>query len=236
MFLKHRRTDENPFKLRGVGAISCVLFVLILMTLCVNIGGVSSHGASSWTCIKVHSAHSAPSCHLHLCCFTLPASLQKTESTMAFSTRSIQWSSSSRAQTSAPSVSSLTSRKMSLQKIQAPSVYGGAGGFGTRISTSSSSGLGGSLQVSVTGSDVLLAGNEKSTMQNLNDRLAAYLERVRSLEKSNSLLEKQIREWYEKNTVSVGQDYSSYFKTIEELRSKVRDHRACQKYRHCNYQ
>ncbi|XP_032935070.1 keratin, type I cytoskeletal 20 [Catharus ustulatus] len=142
---------------------------------------------------------------------------------MAFSTRSIQWSSSSRAQTAAPSVSSVTSRKMSLQKIQAPSVYGGAGGYGTRISTSTSSGLGGSLQVSITGSDVLLAGNEKSTMQNLNDRLAAYLERVRSLEKSNSLLETQIREWHEKNTVSVGQDYSSYFKTIEELRSKIAD-------------
>ncbi|NXP68698.1 K1C20 protein, partial [Chloropsis cyanopogon] len=142
---------------------------------------------------------------------------------MAFSTRSIQWGTSSRVQHSAPSVSSVASRKMSIQKIQAPSVYGGAGGFGTRISTSSSSGqgLGGSLQLSITGSDVLLAGNEKSTMQNLNDRLAAYLERVRSLEKSNSLIEKQIREWYEKNTVSVGQDYSSYFRTIEELRDKI---------------
>ncbi|NXM54741.1 K1C42 protein, partial [Illadopsis cleaveri] len=142
---------------------------------------------------------------------------------MAFSTRSIQWSTSSRAQPSSPTVSGLTSRKMSIQKIQAPSVYGGAGGFGTRISTSTSSsqGLGGSLQLSITGNDVLLAGNEKSTMQNLNDRLAAYLERVRSLEKSNSLLEVQIREWYEKNTVSVGQDYSSYFKTIEELRNKI---------------
>ncbi|XP_066060916.1 keratin, type I cytoskeletal 20-like [Chamaea fasciata] len=142
---------------------------------------------------------------------------------MAFSTRSIQWSTSSRVQPSAPSVSGLASRKMSIQKIQAPSVYGGAGGFGTRISTSSSSsqGLGGSFQLSITGNDVLLAGNEKSTMQNLNDRLAAYLERVRSLEKSNSLLEMQIREWYEKNTVSVGQDYSSYFKTIEELRNKI---------------
>ncbi|NXR16502.1 K1C20 protein, partial [Cinclus mexicanus] len=144
---------------------------------------------------------------------------------MAFSTRSIQWSSSSRAQPSAPSISTLTSRKMSMQRIQAPSVYGGAGGYGTRISTSTSSGqgLGGSLQLSITGSDVLLAGNEKSTMQNLNDRLAAYLERVRSLEKSNSLIEKQIREWYEKNTVSVGQDYSSYFKIIEELRNKIAD-------------
>uniref|UniRef100_A0A8C5U983 Keratin, type I cytoskeletal 20 n=1 Tax=Malurus cyaneus samueli TaxID=2593467 RepID=A0A8C5U983_9PASS len=124
---------------------------------------------------------------------------------------------------SAPSVSSVTSRRMSIQKIQAPSVYGGAGGYGTRISTSTSSGqgLGGSLQLSITGSDVLLAGNEKSTMQNLNDRLASYLERVRSLEKSNSHIEMQIKEWYEKNTRSVGQDYSSYFKTIEELRSKI---------------
>ncbi|NXP39610.1 K1C20 protein, partial [Leiothrix lutea] len=142
---------------------------------------------------------------------------------MAFSTRSIQWSSSSRVQPSAPSVSGLTSRKMSIQKIQAPSVYGGAGGFGTRISTSTSSsqGLGGNLQLSITGNDVLLAGNEKSTMQNLNDRLAAYLERVRSLEKSNSLLEMQIREWHEKNSVSAGQDYSSFFNTIEELRNKI---------------
>ncbi|NXY54083.1 K1C20 protein, partial [Callaeas wilsoni] len=144
---------------------------------------------------------------------------------MAFSTHSIQWGTSSRVQPSAPSVSSLTSRKMSIQKIQAPSVYGGAGGYGTRISTSTSSGQGirGSLQLSITGSDALLTGNEKSTMQNLNDRLAAYLERVRSLEKSNSLLETQIKEWYEKNTASVGQDYSSYFKTIEELRNKISD-------------
>ncbi|NXV01137.1 K1C20 protein, partial [Cettia cetti] len=139
---------------------------------------------------------------------------------MAFSTRSIQWGTSSRVQTSAPSVSGLTSRKMSIQKIQAPSVYGGAGGYGTRISTSTSSGQGG-LQLRITGSDVLLAGNEKSTMQNLNDRLAAYLERVRSLEKSNSQIELQIREWYEKNTISKGQDYSSYFKTIEELRNQI---------------
>lgn len=58
-------------------------------------------------------------------------------------------------------------------------------------------------------------------MQNLNDRLAAYLERVRSLEKANSLLEKQIKEWHEKNTVGVRSDYSSYFQTIEDLQSKI---------------
>ncbi|KAM6295454.1 uncharacterized protein AAHN32_010807 [Aegotheles albertisi] len=112
---------------------------------------------------------------------------------------------------------------MSIQKIQAPSVYGGAGGYGTRISTSTNygQGSGGSFQLKVTGNDVLLTGNEKSTMQNLNDRLAAYLEKVRSLEKSNSLLEMQIKEWHEKNTISVRHDYSSYFKTIEELQTQI---------------
>ncbi|KFO72163.1 Keratin, type I cytoskeletal 42, partial [Cuculus canorus] len=106
---------------------------------------------------------------------------------------------------------------------QAPSVYGGAGGSGTRISTSTSYGQGfsGNFQLSITGNDVLLAGNEKSTMQNLNDRLASYLERVRSLEKSNSLIEKQIKEWYEKNTIEVRHDYSSYFKTIQDLQNKI---------------
>ncbi|NXP45853.1 K1C20 protein, partial [Heliornis fulica] len=142
---------------------------------------------------------------------------------MAFSNRSIQWGTSTRIQPTAPSVSSLTSRKTSIQKIQAPSVYGGAGGFGTRISTSASygQGSGGSFQLSVTGNDVLLSGNEKSTMQNLNDRLALYLEKVRSLEKANSQMEMQIREWAEKNTGTVRHDYSSYFKTIEELQSKI---------------
>ncbi|XP_074018755.1 keratin, type I cytoskeletal 20 [Numenius arquata] len=142
---------------------------------------------------------------------------------MAFSTRSIQWGTSSRIHPTAPSISGLSSRKMAIQKIQAPSVYGGAGGYGTRISTSSGYGqsIGGNFQLNITGNDVLLAGTEKSTMQNLNDRLASYLEKVRSLEKANSLLEKQIKEWYEGNTTDIRQDYSSYFKTIEDLRSKV---------------
>ncbi|NWT44963.1 K1C20 protein, partial [Chroicocephalus maculipennis] len=142
---------------------------------------------------------------------------------MAFSTRSIQWGTSTRIQPTAPSISGLSSRKIAIQKIQAPSVYGGAGGYGTRISTSSGygQGFGGNFQLNITGNDVLLAGNEKSTMQNLNDRLASYLEKVRSLEKANSLIEKQIKEWYESNTTDIRQDYSSYFKTIEDLQNKV---------------
>ncbi|KAF1662223.1 Keratin, type I cytoskeletal 20, partial [Aptenodytes patagonicus] len=142
---------------------------------------------------------------------------------MAFSNRSFQWGTSTRFQPTAPSVSGLSSRKMAIQKLQAPSVYGGAGGYGTRISTSTNygQGFGGNFQLNITGNDVLLTGNEKSTMQNLNDRLASYLEKVHSLEKANSLIEMKIKEWYEKNTTDTRHDYSSYFKTIEDLQNKI---------------
>uniref|UniRef100_A0A8C0I9R2 Keratin, type I cytoskeletal 20 n=1 Tax=Bubo bubo TaxID=30461 RepID=A0A8C0I9R2_BUBBB len=142
---------------------------------------------------------------------------------MAFSNRSFQWGTRNRFQSTAPSVSGLTSRKTAVQKVQAPSVYGGAGGYGTRISTSTSygQGLGGNFQLNIPGNDALLTGSEKYTMQNLNDRLASYLEKVRALEKANSLIEKQIKEWYEKNTTDVRQDYSSYFKTIGDLQNKI---------------
>jgi len=57
-------------------------------------------------------------------------------------------------------------------------------------------------------------------MQNLNDRLASYLEKVRTLEKENERLERQIREWYEKKTV-VSPDYSGYFTIINDLKEKI---------------
>lgn len=69
--------------------------------------------------------------------------------------------------------------------------------------------------------DGLVTGGEKATMQNLNDRLASYLDKVHSLEQANTKLEHQIREWYEKRGPGPSRDYSQYFKTIEELRSKI---------------
>lgn len=62
---------------------------------------------------------------------------------------------------------------------------------------------------------------EKETMQDLNDRLASYLERVRSLEADNQRLEIKIREHLEKKGPQV-RDWGHYFKTIEELRAQVR--------------
>ncbi|KAJ7405925.1 Keratin, type I cytoskeletal 14 [Pitangus sulphuratus] len=58
-------------------------------------------------------------------------------------------------------------------------------------------------------------------MQNLNDRLAAYLDKVRALEEANTDLEVKIREWYKKQGPGPDRDYSPYYRTIEELRNKV---------------
>ncbi|XP_033375938.1 keratin, type I cytoskeletal 16-like [Parus major] len=103
--------------------------------------------------------------------------------------------------------------------------YGGAacGGYGGGLSMGSlAGGFGGGFAGSCgPGGDLLLSGNEKVTMQNLNDRLAAYLEKVRRLEEENAQLEHHIREWYKKQAPNVSKDYSSYYQTIEQLQNQI---------------
>ncbi|XP_051014550.1 keratin, type I cytoskeletal 15 isoform X3 [Acomys russatus] len=115
--------------------------------------------------------------------------------------------------------------------FRAPSIHGGSGGRGVSVSSarfvSSSSGsygggYGGSFGGTLAVSDGLLAGNEKITMQNLNDRLASYLDKVRALEEANTELEVKIRDWYQKQSpASPERDYTHYFKTMEEIRDKI---------------
>lgn len=81
-------------------------------------------------------------------------------------------------------------------------------------------GAGFDLAGSMASYGVTSSGQEKVTMQNLNDRLASYLDKVRSLESANGKLERQIREWYEKQTPIV-RDYSKYEAIIGDLRRKV---------------
>uniref|UniRef100_A0A8D0REF2 IF rod domain-containing protein n=1 Tax=Sus scrofa TaxID=9823 RepID=A0A8D0REF2_PIG len=64
-------------------------------------------------------------------------------------------------------------------------------------------------------------GNEKETMQFLNDRLASYLEKVRQLERDNAELERQIQERSQQQGPLVCPNYQSYFRTIEELQQKI---------------
>ncbi|XP_062451891.1 keratin, type I cytoskeletal 12-like isoform X2 [Rhea pennata] len=106
---------------------------------------------------------------------------------------------------------------------------GSGTGFGSGFASGSGTGFGGGFGTGGgggSGDGSLLSGSKKETMQNLNDRLAAYLDKVRSLEEANTDLERKIREWYEKNgpgagITGSGNDYSKYYPIIEDLRSKI---------------
>uniref|UniRef100_A0A8D2AKS0 Keratin 26 n=1 Tax=Sciurus vulgaris TaxID=55149 RepID=A0A8D2AKS0_SCIVU len=87
-------------------------------------------------------------------------------------------------------------------------------------------GSGSSINTGCLGNECsLLSGNEKVTMQNLNDRLASYLDHVHALEQANADLEQKIESWYEKYGPGCGRgldhDYSRYFSVIEDLKRQI---------------
>ncbi|XP_061642157.1 keratin, type I cytoskeletal 18-like [Phyllopteryx taeniolatus] len=121
-------------------------------------------------------------------------------------------------------------------RYRAASTYGGAGGQDTRISSvstpslrSGANKLGSGIGVSFGGSMAAgggvgagITGNEKGAMQNLNDRLANYLETVRNLEQANQELETKIREALKTGGPDM-RDYSKYEPIIEDLRKQIFD-------------
>nr|XP_045224992.1 keratin, type I cytoskeletal 18-like [Macaca fascicularis] len=109
----------------------------------------------------------------------------------------------------------------------AASIYVGAGGSGSQIfvfcCTNFQGDMGsGGLTMGMAGSLAGMGGilNEKEIMQSLNDHLASYLDRVRSLETENRKLESKIREHLEKKGPQV-RDWSHYFKTTEDIRAQI---------------
>lgn len=89
--------------------------------------------------------------------------------------------------------------------------FAGAGGFSSSVQVSGGGG----------GKSGDIMGNEKFAMQNLNDRLANYLETVRNLEQANLKLEIKIKEALEKSGPDF-RDYSKYQAILDDLRRKVR--------------
>lgn len=126
----------------------------------------------------------------------------------------------------------------------AASMFGGAGGRGSRVSVASLQGLRNVLRnetekdspVAATAAAPVRAapaapvaaapvaaapGDDKQTLRGLNDRLSGYLGRVKQLEKENGDLKKEIDEILESRKAPAGKDWDEAEKPLDELKKQV---------------
>lgn len=123
----------------------------------------------------------------------------------------------------------------------AASMFGGAGGRGSRVSVASLEGLRNVLRNDTDKDSPPAAAysakpaaapapaaptvptDDKQTLRGLNDRLSGYLGRVKQLEKENGDLEKEIDEILAKRKAPGGRDWYEVEKPLEELKKQVGD-------------
>ncbi|XP_040856884.1 keratin, type I cytoskeletal 25 [Ochotona curzoniae] len=143
---------------------------------------------------------------------------------------SLRLSSGSRRSGTRPSAGSLrlSSGAASYGASNTCGVPGIGSGFSCAFGSSSlggNAGAGSSCASFALNEGGLLSGNEKVTMQNLNDRLASYLDNVRALEEANAELEVKIKGWYEKygpgSCRGLDHDYSRYLPIIDDLKAQI---------------
>lgn len=126
----------------------------------------------------------------------------------------------------------------------AASMFGGAGGRGSRVSVASLEGLRNVLRnetekdspvaataaapvkasaapASPAAASPVAAPDDKQTLRGLNDRLSGYLGRVKQLEKENGDLKKEIDEILENRQAPAGKDWDEAEKPLDELKKQV---------------
>lgn len=128
-----------------------------------------------------------------------------------------------------------TSRAAIMASNTAASMFGGAGGRGSRASVSSPQGLRNMLRKDERepGADQAkpaasgppdnpdAPADDKHTLRGLNDRLSGYLGKVKRLEKENADLEKEIDEILAKRKTPEGRDWDKTEEPLEDLKKQV---------------
>lgn len=137
----------------------------------------------------------------------------------------------------------LTFRTAIMPSNTAASMFGGAGGRGSKASVSSPQGLRNMLRKDErdhpaadqatptapgTPAHPDAPADDKHTLRGLNDRLSGYLGKVKRLEKENADLEREIDEILAKRKTPEGRDWAETEKPLEELKKQVGHQTFCQ--------